>query len=180
MGGKVIGIDISPTSIDIAAQRAATAGVHARFCVMDAEETSFEDGQFDIVVCSGVLHHMDLPRAYAEVARILKEGGTAIALEGLGSNPLINWYRRRTPDLRSPDEHPLKPADLDLARRYFGNVHLRFFNLATLAAAPLWKTPLCRPAARALGVIDAGLLRLPPLQPMAWMAGMLMSQPRHD
>ena len=44
--------------------------------------------------------------------------------EPLGTNPMIRLYRRLTPRLRSPDEHPLVDADVDLARRSFAVVAL--------------------------------------------------------
>jgi len=178
VGADVIGIDISGASIEIAKRNAADMGVVVDFRVMDAEYTEFEPHTFDVVMCSGVLHHMVLAKAYPEIARILKPEGSVIALEALGHNPLINWYRKRTPYLRSPDEHPLNTEELELAKRYFERVSVRYFNLATLAAAPLWKTPLIRPAADLLGLVDAVLLRVPFIQRQAWMAGMLLSKPK--
>lgn len=178
MGARVTGIDISPVSIEISKANASQAGVQVDFRVMDAEHTEFPADTFDVVVCAGVLHHMDLQAAYPEIARILKPDGKVVALEALGHNPLINWYRARTPDLRSPDEHPLLMEDLRLAERYFESVRVRYFNLATLAVAPLWKTPLLRPAAQVLGALDELLLRIPGLQRQAWMAGLELSAPK--
>jgi ubiquinone/menaquinone biosynthesis C-methylase UbiE len=176
VGAKVTGIDISPRSIEIAREKAKEQGVVVDFRVMDAENTDFGSATFDMVVCNGVLHHLDLTTAYREIARILKPDGMVIALECLGHNPLINWYRRRTPYLRSPDEHPLHIEDVELARQYFRDVRVRYFNLATLAAAPLWKTPLFRPVAALLAGVDALLLRAPVIQRQAWMVGMLLRE----
>jgi hypothetical protein len=33
--------------------------------------------------------------------------GWALFSEPLGHNPLVNWYRNRTPEQRTEDEHPL-------------------------------------------------------------------------
>jgi SAM-dependent methyltransferase len=162
----------------LAEKAAEDTGVVVDFRVMDAENTEFEPDTFDIVLCTGTLHHMELTKAYAELARILKFEGSVIALEAIGHNPLINWYRNRTPYLRSDDEHPLLVEDLELSKRYFGDVSVRYFNLATLAAAPLWKTPLIRPVVTALSLVDDLLLRIPVIQRQAWMAGMILSKPR--
>ena len=178
MGAQATGIDVSAASIGLARDKAAEAGVAPDFRVMDAEHTDFEPGTFDIVVCSGVLHHMDLLKAYAEIARVLKPRGVVIAWEALGHNPLINWYRKRTPYLRSPDEHPLLVRDLELAHYFFDSVRIRYFGLAALAAAPLWKTPLVRPTAQLLGLVDDVLLQLPVIQRQAWTAGMVLSRPK--
>jgi hypothetical protein len=48
----------------------------------------------------------DLSLACSEIARVLRPGGPAIFVEPLGHNPLINAYRKRTPALRTVDEHP--------------------------------------------------------------------------
>lgn len=175
-GADVIGIDISEASLIIARESAAEAGVSVDFRVMDGEDTDFESGTFDIVVVSGVLHHVDLPTAYPEIARILKPDGKVIALEALGHNPLINLYRNRTLYLRSPDERPLHIEDVELARKYFKKVDVSYHNLATLVAAPLWKTPLCKPVANLMSLVDAVLLRLPVVKRQAWMVGMLLSK----
>ncbi len=177
-GGRVTGIDLSSVSIEMARRKARSAGVSAEFMVADAENTGFPDQTFDIVICAGVLHHMDFSKAYREIARVLRRDGTVIALEALGHNPLINWYRRRTPHLRSPDERPLRMEDVELARQIFDRVELRYFNLVTLAAAPLWNTSIFRPLANFLQGVDSLLLRVPILQRQAWMVGILLSNPR--
>ncbi len=46
----------------------------------NAENTTFADGEFDIVYCRQVLHHIpDLPKAIREIRRILKPDGVFIA-----------------------------------------------------------------------------------------------------
>ena len=175
---NIVGIDISGEGIKLAKQKAVDQGISVDFKVMDAENTNFEPNTFDVIVCSGVLHHMELITSYPEIARILKPDGTVIVLEAWDGNPLIRWYRNRTPYLRSPDEHPLRSEDLALASRYFDDIQLRYFNLATLAAAPLWKTPFVKPAAALLSLIDAVVLRLPLIQRYAWMVGMILRAPK--
>ena len=65
------------------------------FLVMDAESMKFEDKTFDVVYGSGILHHLNIDKAYRELARVLKPDGVAIFIEPLGHNPLINLYRKK-------------------------------------------------------------------------------------
>ena len=136
-GANVTGIDISIEAIRQAGRQAEQNQVQVDFVKTDAEELGFPVGCFDLVVGTGILHHLDLQKSYAELARVLKPGGHAVFIEPLGHNPIINMYRRLTPGMRSQDEHPLRIDDIRLAGHYFGEVHTRFFNLTTLMATPL-------------------------------------------
>jgi ubiquinone/menaquinone biosynthesis C-methylase UbiE len=172
-GGDAVGIDISPVAIEMARDTAAQRGVaeRARFKVMNAEALDFPDQSFDRICGSGILHHLDLGRAYPEIARVLAPGGYAVFIEPLGHNPVINWYRRRTPHLRTEDEHPLLRADLHAASRHFGRVRPEFFHLATLAAVPLRGSRWFEPARRLLDGLDRALLApASPLRFNAWIA----------
>lgn len=168
-GAHVTGVDISPVAIELARKTAAERGLDVRFEVMNAESLDVADGSFDIVCGSGILHHLDLSRGLPEVRRVLKRGGRAVFLEPLGHNPLINWYRRRTPHLRSVDEHPLRVEDLAFFRRTFDHVTVRMFHLTSLAAVPLRKAPGFPAIVSALDAVDRGLFRtLPQLRKHAW------------
>ncbi len=132
------GIDISDHAIAEARQGAQARGYgNAYFHEMDAERMTFADGTFDLVFGRAILHHLDLAACFAEIVRVLKPGGLAIFYEPMGHNPLINWYRRRTPELRTPDEHPLVAADLRLAANFFSGIQVTAFGLTTLAAAAM-------------------------------------------
>ena len=91
----------------------------------EALEAIDRDDSFDLVCGSGILHHLDLPAAMRELARVLRPSGRAVFMEPLGHNPAINAFRNRTPELRTPDEHPLLGKDLKLCRRYFGSVEVK-------------------------------------------------------
>lgn len=180
-GAEVTGIDVSEVAIDQARRRAAELGVGDRctFRVMNAESLSFADSSFDIVCGSAVLHHLDLTRGYAELARVLAPDGTAAFVEPLGHNPLINLYRRRTPDLRTPDEHPLLMDDLAQASGHFASVEPRYFHLLSLLAIPLrgrkrfgWVLDALDAADRRLFARVAGARRY------AWIAVLQMRGPR--
>ena len=145
---------------------------------MDCEALKFPDASFDLVVEMGVLHHLDLDRAYAEIARVLRPGGFAICTEALGHNPVIRLYRRLTPHLRTTweTEHILRSRDIAKARQYFSSVDVRLFHLATLAAVPLRGTRLFSPTLAALELLDSMLLRVRALRWWAWEAVMVLQR----
>ncbi len=179
-GANVTGIDISPVAVEQGRRRAAADHVADRvaFEVMDAESLEFPDGTFDLVCGSGVLHHLDLSRAYPEIARVLQPHGAAVFVEPLGHNPLINAYRRRTPALRTVDEHPLLLRDLEQAREHFAKLELRFFHLTSLAATPFRHRRGFARLLAGLDRLDRGLFKVaPPLQRHAWMVVLRLAGP---
>jgi SAM-dependent methyltransferase len=179
-GAAVTSIDLSTSAVEQARAMAKELNLAPSVSIlqMDAENLSFPDSSFDMVCGTSILHHLDLNRAYGEIARVLKPEGQAIFSEPLGLNPVINLYRRLTPRHRTVDEHPLVRRDLDLARSYFGHVRVSFFHLATLAAMPLYRTPLFSRAVKALDDLDLLLFKLPNLRYYSWMCVMELSRPR--
>ena len=121
-GVDVVAIDLSTVAADEMRRRLGTQdpGAVVSVEVMNAEELAFDAGSFDLVVGTGILHHLDLRHAFPELARVLTPSGTAAFIEPLGRNPVINAYRSLTPQMRTPDEHPLVEADFVSARRWFG------------------------------------------------------------
>ena len=111
-GAFAHGIDISPVAIELARKAACEHGAehNTTFSVMDAEALDVPARSFDLVCGTSILHHLDVRRAYSEVARVLRPSGHAVFLEPLGHNPLFNVYRRLTPGVRTRDEHPLLMA----------------------------------------------------------------------
>jgi len=128
-GAYAFGIDISPVSVSNAAREAKQRGVSAKFAVMDCENLEFPDNTFDLINVSGVLHHLDVRRAYCEMARVLKPTGTVLCVEALRHNPIFHAYRMLTPHLRTAYEsqHILRRKDVLAAREHFERIDWRFF-----------------------------------------------------
>lgn len=99
---------------------------------MAAEKLTYEDDTFDFVIGSAILHHVDLNVCAAEIKRVLKVNGKAIFMEPLGHNPLLNLYRKMTPDLRSKDETPLRFEQFDIFRKYFSGFEHEEYYLTAL------------------------------------------------
>jgi ubiquinone/menaquinone biosynthesis C-methylase UbiE len=76
----VTGVDILPSMIDRAMERAASEGVESlvEFKVADACELPFDDGFFDVVLCESVFTFIeDKEKAAHQLTRVLKPGGYA-------------------------------------------------------------------------------------------------------
>jgi ubiquinone/menaquinone biosynthesis C-methylase UbiE len=161
-GADCTGIDISPEGVANSNLNAEKFGVsgHCRFVTMDGENMTFADNTFDLGVEYGALHHVELDKALSELSRVLKPSGEMICVEALRHNPLIHWYRRRTPHLRTEWEvdHILGVESLDIMRKYFDKVEVRFFHLTALALVPLRKTFLFRFLLPVFNLIDSILL----------------------
>jgi glutathionyl-hydroquinone reductase len=114
------------------------------------------------------------------MARVLKPTGAIICIEPLGHNPLIQFYRRRTPDLRTRWEiaHILKIKHVRLAGKFFDRMQTRFFHLFTLLAVPFNKRQLFNQVLSALEALDSVLLRIPYLNRQAWQVVFVLSGPR--
>ena len=164
------GIDISDVAVAKASSKAKLLGFgNAYFQAMNAERMEYPDNTFDVVFGRGIVHHLDLRACFSEVKRVLKPNGRAVFFEPLGHNPLLNWYRRRTPDMRTADEHPLLMADIALARTYYSDVTVRYYGMLTLLGVALQKSDagILRSAAE-LG--DRFLLSIPGVRSIAWYA----------
>lgn len=176
--GHVTGIDISPGAIDMAKNAVSASGMgvaaRAQFRVMNAEALEFADQSFDVVCGSGILHHLDLKKAYEEIRRVLRPGGLAVFFEPLGHNIVINGYRALTPSLRTPDEHPLLKADIELASQYFRVVDVDYFHIFCIASAwlPSWLDRFYRPIAERVDRVLTS--RRSPFRYQAWMSVLVL------
>ena len=176
---SAVGMDISGVVVERARQAAADTGSSARFEVAEAEALPFPDASFDLAFGSSVLHHLELRPAMIEMVRVLRPTGSGVFYEPLGHNPLINWYRDRTPEMRTPDEHPLVRSDFDLFRELFHGVDIRFFHLAALASVPLAGRPGFRKAVATLDRVDDFLFKsIPALRYQAWVCLVLLERPK--
>jgi len=80
-GGRlVVGADLTRASLVLAADAARRFGVdRVRFVEMDLRRPALRPGAFDVVICSGVLHHTPDPEAsFRAVARLARPGGFVV------------------------------------------------------------------------------------------------------
>lgn len=176
-----IGIDVSEVSVRNATENAAAAGLldRVRFLQRDCEATELPAESFDRILCSGMLHHLDLTKAFPELSRLLKPGGRVLCLEALNYNPAIKLYRRLTPQYRTAWEaaHILSMRDIRLAREFFDVENMRFFCMAS-PLATLLPIGIARRAGLALGhALDAVLTRVPYVQLWSWQFAFELVKP---
>jgi len=163
-GAQVTAFDLSAGYLAEARARAEANGVVISFAQADGVRLPFADGAFDRIWGNAVLHHLDLKRTGPELARVLNHDGVAVFCEPWGENPLLTWARQRLPypgKDRTPDEQPLRRQQLEVLRENFASVHIRGFQLLSMARRVLGRNRLVA----GLETFDDLLLRrLPRLQ----------------
>ena len=124
--GTVCGVDASEEMVDRAARKAQRAGVRANFVVGAAQDIPFEDGSFDVVLSTIMVHH--LPRAgrerlAAETRRVLRDDGRALIVDfgekqgHDGAGPLAKLHKGRHGHTKAHDMVELvKAAGLEVSR----------------------------------------------------------------
>jgi ubiquinone/menaquinone biosynthesis C-methylase UbiE len=178
-----IGIDVSDVSIRNAADEAERNGLSSK-CVFlegDCENTGLPDNSVDVILCCGMLHHLDLTHAYPEMHRILRPGGCVFAAEALNYNPLIRLYRKLTPDMRTEWEkvHILSLKEVRAAKKYFNVGEIRYWHLLSVFGAFLRGVPpVFRAVMPVLNGCDRFLLAIPGIQLMAWQFTFELFKPK--
>tara|TARA_A100001015_G_scaffold154899_1_gene171903 strand:- start:439 stop:1182 length:744 start_codon:yes stop_codon:yes gene_type:complete len=165
---KIIGIDISDISIQKAKKTIDTRNSNVDLLVDNCEKTKFNDNTFDIVYGTGILHHLNIEICLQEIHRILKPGGKFLFIEPLGTNPLINFYRKLTPKSRSIDEHPLVEKDFNLIKNKFVNSKVKYYGFLTLIFFPTYFSPKNSFVFKMLKKFDQLLFNINFLKKLAW------------
>ncbi len=175
LGGEICAFDISPQAAANTKRLLSDTNLLDRCSVgvMPAENLTYDAESFDLAVGFAIIHHLDLGKALAELHRVLKPGGSAYFAEPLATNPLIQLYRRLTPQFRTPDEQPLTLRELPSLLSSFRSFEHREFYLTALGAIALTYLPggakLFPIVSAPLHRLDAAVLRLAPgLGSWAW------------
>lgn len=131
-GAAVVGVDISPDFINLAKNKVQAPNI--TFRIEDVQSLSFPDNEFDTVIGSSVLHHLELVPALKEIKRVLKPGGRLVITEPNMMNPQIMiqknilWIKKLMGD--SPGETAFFRWALKkvLLKTGFEKVHIRPFD----------------------------------------------------
>ncbi len=96
MGHEVTGIDLSAGMLEKAKHNAENMGLKINFFYGDAENLSFEDSSFDLVVSKFLLWTLPKPScAVREWKRVLKPNGRVFAIDGDWFDPRPNRRIKR-------------------------------------------------------------------------------------
>lgn len=91
---QVIGLDLSPAMLTLAAENAQRAGLNGAVTWREgnAYAMPFAEGEFDAVISNDSLHHWEDPVSiFNEIARVLKPGGVCLIHD---SRRLESWWPR--------------------------------------------------------------------------------------
>jgi 2-polyprenyl-3-methyl-5-hydroxy-6-metoxy-1,4-benzoquinol methylase len=105
-GAEIVALDISEELLEMARSRLEPTK-NVKFQAMRFEEYNL-DGQFDAIIGSSVLHHLDIGRALPKIYELLKDDGIASFAEPNMLNPQVliqknvKWIKKWLGD--SPDE----------------------------------------------------------------------------
>lgn len=163
--GRYTGIDISSASVDWC--RRLGLASNFVFEVENANELArIKPQSVGYAFGDGVLHHLELERFVPALDRVLAPDGYARFIEPAQGNIALRAFRRLTPRLRTPDEHPFDDESLSLLRRSF-DVRISYHGLLRP-----WIPMLAfnsRAVSRWTRRIDEALLDVPMLQRQAWL-----------
>ncbi|GAB3734361.1 hypothetical protein GCM10028862_17500 [Luteimonas pelagia] len=163
--GRYVGIDISPAAVEHCSALGLPPNFEFR---VDNANTlaTVGDGDVDYAFGDGVLHHLDLASFAPALARVLSPTGRARFVEPAQGNVALRAFRRLTPGLRTPDEHPFDRESIDLLERHFEvaveHQALSRPFLPMMFLNSRWSIALARR-------LDDWLLQWPVFQRQAWL-----------
>ncbi|MFH1551435.1 MAG: class I SAM-dependent methyltransferase [bacterium] len=163
---RVIGIDLSEKSLEIAKEKAKKDGVENKieFIKMDCEKLDFPDGYFDIILDGGTFSSLDLEKALPELRRVLKPGGVLLGIETFGHNHFTNLKRsfNKLTGKRTSwaAEHIFKEDKMKMVKNYFNETNYYYFHLTSWLAFPFIGSTLGNIFLNFLESIDKVLLKV--------------------
>ena len=165
---KIVGVDISDISISKAIDNAKKENLNIEYKVENCENSSFPSESCDLIYGAGILHHLDLEKSAKEINRLLKKNGEMILMEPLGTNPLINFYRKLTPKARSEDEHPFTKKDFIFLEKLYGNLSIKYYGFFTLVFFPFYRHPEKSKFYNFLSCLDNFIFKIKFFRIFAW------------
>jgi SAM-dependent methyltransferase len=131
LGATVIAVDISDAAVALTEARAVANGVADRITAVvgDASALPVASASVDAVLAAAVMHHVDMPSAAAELARVLRPGCVAVFREPMAGPRFVRFLKRILPlpevAENSEDERPLSSQDVDHISAAIGRIEAR-------------------------------------------------------
>jgi 2-polyprenyl-3-methyl-5-hydroxy-6-metoxy-1,4-benzoquinol methylase len=140
-GARAVGVDVSGGMLQLARRRADLNGVADRVELFESavEDLAEPDASFDAVLANQVLHHLDLPRAMPNIARLVGDRGVAMFAEPVLFVPEVVRRARYSKGVTrvfpsradTPDERSIDERDLTVIRSAFAYSEMHPFQLST-------------------------------------------------
>jgi len=167
-GATVTGIDISIELLQKAVKNYKLENkTGPNYVKMAAEDLSFHDETFELVIGSAILHHTNIEISAKEIARVLIPGGRAIFVEPMNENILLKIWRLITPRRRSPNEKALNKQDIINFNKKFKIVKNNFFVFTTIISEGLMiafpNSKLLKSLDHILASVDKSILKKMPI-----------------
>jgi len=130
-GAILTAIDVSMGFLEVMAMGAGLLRLSPTLVRASAHFLPFEDESFDVIAGMGILHHLNVPVAGPELARVLRPGGKAVFLEPrLLPLPLMHARALVPVECReSPGGGALSRDDLLHLWRAFGQMRIHRFHI---------------------------------------------------
>ena len=169
---RVVGIDLSQASLEVARKVHSTIADRASFIKMDCEALEFPEQSFDVVFDGGTFSSLDFSKAIGEITRVLKPDGTLVGIETFGHNPFANIKRvvnrftgKRTAWAAS---HIITQKEIEILQQQFDEVEVHYFHLVSLFVFPFLSLPGFNFVLQFAERIDIALFSLPFLRKYAF------------
>jgi len=162
---KVVGVDLSQNSLAKAKEIVKKEGIENKVSLIvgDCENLEFPEGSFDVVFDGGTFSSLELDIALRQIHRVLKPGGLLVGIETLGHNPITNLKRKLNEVLGKRTSwaahHIFKVQDLELVKKYFDIVQVRFYHITSWAAIPFLNLPGGKVFLKFLETVDHLLIK---------------------
>jgi ubiquinone/menaquinone biosynthesis C-methylase UbiE len=161
---KVIGIDLSEKSLEMARRRTIEQGDKIEFIKMDCEKLDFPDGYFDVILDGGTFSSLEFSGAILELRRVLKKDGVLIGIETFGHNPFTNLKRRlnKITGRRTSwaANHIFREENITVAKKYFRETECYYFHLISWLAIPFLGSKFGNVLLAILELIEAPLFKI--------------------
>ena len=133
---KLYCINISKRELNIGIQYYKNNNISfpVEFHLMDANNPSFSESQFDFIFGGAILHHLNIEVAVKNMSHLIKPNGKILFHEPLGANPIAKIIRTLTPFARTKDERPISIKDLHRIEKYFNCSNYFCGGTSTVAA----------------------------------------------
>ena len=165
-----IGTELAHLTVKSNQEKIAKNFSNVYFILDDCENSSLPDNCADIIICSGMLHHVDIKTASNEIKRLLKKDGKMLAIEALKYNPVFNWYRKRTPEARTHWEaaHILGLEEAHLIAKKLKLTKIKYWQLLSILSIFFPKI-IQKKILHFFNFLDNIILSIPYIQRMAWI-----------